>query len=292
MDWQERMGAAIGYLEGNLRGEADIEKAAEAANCSVFHFHRMFEVITGLGPGEYLRRRRLSEAARELSSGSGAKVIDIALRYGYDSPDAFSRAFRREFGCLPTEARRPGARLHSYPRLSFSVSLKGDKPMEYRIEEMGAIELAGVGARISWAGGENFVSVPAFWELAKKRGFIESLCAKADLSRMGICGVCRNFDMAAGEFTYSIAIDESADVSGMPEGSESFAVPASTWAKFTSRGPLRPNFQETIKRALSEWLPSAPEWDHAGTAEIEFYYGGDDESPDYLCEYWIPIKRA
>jgi AraC family transcriptional regulator len=290
MDWQRRMTKALGYLESNLYGEVDLEAAAREANCSAFHFYRMFEVITGVGPGEYLRRRRLSEAAMALSSGGPEKVIDLAMRFGYESPDAFSRAFRREFGCLPTEARKGGARLHSYPPLSFSVVLKGDKAMEYRIEKGPAMGMAGIGMKIRTKDGGNFVDVPAFWDAIMKDGRWKALCSKADFKRIGVCGVCRDFDMAAGVFIYSIAIDEPATMDGMPEGSEAFEIPASTWGKFTSRGPLRPNFQDTIKRVFGEWLP-ASDWEHAGSAEIEFYPDGNPESPDYWCEYWVPLKK-
>jgi AraC family transcriptional regulator len=292
MDWQDRMEAALGYLEDNLYGAADLAEAARAANCSVFHFYRMFEVITGAGPGEYLRRRRLSEAAMALSSGGAEKVLDLALRFGYESPDAFSRAFRREFGCLPSDARKGGAALHSYPKLSFSVALKGDKAMEYRIEAGPAMALAGIGMLIRSKDGGNFVEVPAFWDAVMKDGRWKALCAKADFKRLGVCGVCRDFDMAAGEFIYSIAVDDPGDLAGMPAGTERFSVPASTWGKFTSRGPLRPNFQETIKRVFGEWLP-ASDWEHAGGPEIEYYpeAGGSPESPGYWCEYWVPLKK-
>jgi AraC family transcriptional regulator len=292
MDWQERMTLALEYVERNLYGEVDLEAAAREANCSAFHFYRMFEVITGVGPGEYLRRRRLSEAALLLSSGGDEKVIDLAMRFGYDSPDAFSRAFRREFGCLPTDARKGGARLHSYPPLSISVVLKGDKAMEYRIEKGPAMRLAGIGTRVTSKDGSNFVEVPAFWDAVMRDGRWKALLAKADFARMGVCGLCRDFDMASGTFVYSIAIDEPESMEGMPAGSELIDVPASTWGKFTSRGPLRPNIQDTIKRAFGEWLP-ASDWEHAGTAEIEFYpaSAGLPESPDYWCEYWIPLKK-
>jgi AraC family transcriptional regulator len=293
MDWQERMTKAIDCLEKSLCGELDMEKVAAAANCSAFHFYRMFEVVTGVGPAEYLRRRRLSEAAMLLSSGGEDKVLDLALRYGYDSPDSFARAFRREFGCLPSEARRKGVSLHSYPRLSFSVVLKGDKAMEYRIEELPAIELAGVSVQIGTKDGENFSAVPAFWETVMKDGRFKKLCANSDMARMGVCGVCHAFDMASGRFKYSIAVDAPASMGDMPEGSERFTVPASTWGKFVSRGPMKPNYQDTIKRIFSEWMP-ASEWEHAGTAEIEFYpdSGCGPESPDYWCEYWVPLKKG
>lgn len=94
MDWQDRMNRAIAWIEPHLTEEIAWEDAAREACCSLFHFLRMFEVITGLTTAEYVRRRRLSLAAMELASGD-AKVIDAGLRYGYDSPDAFARAFRK-----------------------------------------------------------------------------------------------------------------------------------------------------------------------------------------------------
>jgi AraC family transcriptional regulator len=290
MDWQQRMMAAINYLERNLYGAVDLELAAREANCSVFHFYRMFEVITGLGPSEYLRRRRLSEAAMVLSTGGRDKVVDLALRFGYDSPDSFARAFRREFGCLPSDARKGGVNLHSYPPLAFTVVLRGDQPMEYRIEERPAFSLAGISLRMKTKDQSNFVDVPALWDQVMTDGRWKALCAKAEFGRMGVCGVSRGFDMAAGTFIYSIAIDTPESLDGMPESSECFEVPASTWGKFAVRGPLRPNFQNTIKRVFAEWLP-ASDWEHAGTAEIEYYPDmGSSESPDFRSEYWVPLK--
>ncbi len=292
MDWQHRMMAAIDYLERNLYGEADLEEAAKEANCSVFHFYRMFQVITGIGPGEYLRRRRLSEAAMILSLGGESKVIELALRFGYDSPDSFARAFRREFGCLPSDARKRGVKLHSYPPLAFTVVLKGDTAMEYRIEEGPAFTLAGISIRVKTKDGSNFVDVAAYWDAVMTDGRWKALCAKADFKRLGVCGVSRDFDMASGVFTYSIAINKPFTLEGMPQGSEIFEVPVSTWGKFTCRGPLRPNFQNTIKRVFSEWLP-ASDWEHAGSAEIEYYSAtGSQDSPDYWSEYWVPLKMG
>ncbi len=293
MDWQSRMTRAVDYLERNLYGKADLERAAREANCSAFHFYRMFEMVAGIGVAEYLRRRRLSEAALALSGGSGDRVIDLALRFGYDSPDAFSRAFRREFGFLPSDARKDGTRLHSYPPLSFSVVLKGDKAMEYRIEKGPLLALAGINLRATSKDGSNFRDVPAFWDAIMADGRFKALAAKANPKGLGVCAVCRDFDMQGGTFTYSISIDDPGSLSGLPEGSERFSVPASTWGKFTSRGPLRPNFQDTIKRIYSEWLP-ASEWEHSGSAEIEFYpaVAGPLDSPDYWCEYWVPLKMA
>ena len=209
--------AAIDYLERNLYGPADLEAAAKEANCSVFHFYRMFQVVAGIGPGEYLRRRRLSEAAMALSTGGSDKVIELALRFGYDSPDSFARAFRREFGCLPSDARKRGVSLHSYPRMTFTVVLRGDRPMEYRIEEGPAFTLAGISIRVKTKDGSNFLDVPAFWDEVMTDGRWKTLCAKADFKRLGVCGVSRDFDMVAGAFTYSVAVNRPSTMEGMPD---------------------------------------------------------------------------
>jgi AraC family transcriptional regulator len=293
VDWQSRMGRALDYLEANLRNDVDMGEAAAEANCSTFHFMRMFQVVTGLGPGEYLRRRRLSMAALELASGGCPtgrdRVLDIALEYNYDSPDAFTRAFKREFGCLPSEARLPGANLHIFPKLSFTIVLKGEKAMEYRIEKGPEYRLTGVSIRLRGKDGTNFQVIPAFWTQTMKDGRFQALCRKAG-SRVGVCGVCHSCDDVSGDFTYSIAIEAPADPSGLPAGCEEILVPASTWAKFTSRGPLSVNFQKLIKAIFAEWFPSSGK-EHAGTAEIEYYPELPDmEAEDYWCEYWVPIK--
>ncbi len=163
--------------------------------------------------------------------------------------------------------------------------------MEYRIEEEPAIELAGINIRVNNKDGSNFRKIPDFWRDADKDGRTTALCGKIS-GRLGVCGVCRDFDMVSGNFTYSIAIDKPASMDGMPVGSEAFTVPASTWGKFPVRGPFSSeNFQAAVKRIFGEWLP-ASDWEHAGTAEIEYYSNGDMSSKDYLAEYWIPLRKV
>jgi AraC family transcriptional regulator len=132
MDWSERMNAAVDYIEENLTGEIDFNKAAEKAACSTFHFQRVFFAIMRLTPVEYARRRKLTLAATELSS-SNEKVIDIATKYGYDSPNAFARAFHQLHGITPQVAREPGVKLTAFPRVSFHIELKGEDDMDYKI---------------------------------------------------------------------------------------------------------------------------------------------------------------
>lgn len=161
MEWSERMSAAINYIEANLSDKIDMNIAAEKALCSSFHFQRMFYVVIGISLGEYIRRRRLTLAATELSFGTN-KVIDVALKYGYDSPTAFSRAFHQVHGISPQAARTPGVKLVAFPRVSFHISLEGGTDMDYKIIEKPAFDLVGKSRKFTTRQGENLVKIPQF----------------------------------------------------------------------------------------------------------------------------------
>ena len=290
MDWQERMNRALAWIERHLTEEIAWDEAAREAHCSVFHFLRMFEVITGLTAAEYVRRRRLSLAAMELISGD-ARIIDLALRYGYDSPDAFARAFRKLFGCTPTEARRPGVRLRSYPPITFSITLQGAHAMDYRIETRPAFSLTGVPLRTTSRDGRSFREIPAQWERRTKDGTLAKLQALVPPgSAIGIAGVCGEFDMANEEFTYFIAIETPADRTALPDGWRDIAVPAATWGIFEAHGPLPESIQDVMRRIFSEWFPASG-WEHADGPELEIYSAGDTRDADYYSEVWIPLQK-
>jgi len=142
MEWLERLNQAIGYIEDHLEEDIDYEEAARIACCSTFHFQRMFSYIAGVPLSEYIRRRRMTCAGLALQR-SETKVIDLALRYGYDSPTAFTRAFTGVHGMPPSEARQPGIVLKAYPRISFLITIKGDAEMNYRIEHKEAFRIVG-----------------------------------------------------------------------------------------------------------------------------------------------------
>jgi AraC family transcriptional regulator len=296
VDWQERMNTALDYIEEHLEEEMDWERAAAEANCSTRHFLRMFEAIAGLGPGEYVRRRRLSRAALELARG-GVKVIDLALRLGYETPDAFGRAFKRELGLTPSEARRPGAVLKTWPRFSFSVVLKGDKPMDFRIEHKEAFTLTGLPLATTTDGKKAYAEIPAFWKECGNNGGIERLCRAMPSgcpagSGLGLIGVSADdLDPATGNFTYLISIETPDDRSRLPSGCVDVKAPAGAWAIFTARGPLPKAFQEMNDRVWGEWFPESG-YERAEGPNLEIYPEGDACAADYRCELWIPVKKA
>lgn len=234
-----------------------------------------------------MRRRRLTRAALDLQSGD-ERVLDVALRYGYDSPTAFTRAFRAMHGVSPRGAKNPGAALKSYPRISFHLSVKGDKEMKYRMEKKEAFRLVGYKKEISTVGGQNSTLVPRFWNEVCADGRYERVVALADGSqpmRSGVLGVCANFREES--FDYFVAAATSQPV---PAGMEAFEVPARLWVAFECVGPMPDAIQDVWKRIFTEWFPQSG-YEHAGGPELEWYGIGDMDSDEYRSEVWIPVVK-
>jgi len=172
MEWLDSMNEAMAYIEAHLSDRnngIDYVEIAKAACCSSFHFQRVFPFITGITLSDYISRRRLTLAAFDLQT-SDIKVIDVALKYGYESPEAFSRAFKLLNGVMPISARDNGTILKTFPRLSFQIMIKGDTEMNYRIEEKEAFEIFGLELKTNTVNGQCFKDIPAFWEACEKDG--------------------------------------------------------------------------------------------------------------------------
>jgi AraC family transcriptional regulator len=290
MEWSERMNAAIAYIEGHLADEVDFTKAAEKAACSLFHFQRMFMVIIGVTPAEYTRRRRLTLAARELTSASD-KIIDIALKYGYDSPDSFTRAFRNVHGVTPLAAREPGVTLAAFPRVSFKIELRGGNDMDYRIVEKPAFDIIGRSRKFNTANGENFIEIPRFWQEYMKTGEYKTLMemtgGKPGKVTGGVAlGVCFDYEGANfDKFSYGICIEKPAKKPLIKF--EEIAVPAAAWAVFDC---TLDNLQEVTKRIYSEWFPSTG-YEHAPAPELEIYLPEDPRMKVMQCQIWVPVVK-
>jgi AraC family transcriptional regulator len=285
MDWLNAMNDAVEYLEANITEKLDIEKVAKIALSSTFHFQRMYYMLTGVTVAEYVRRRRLTLAAQDILSGE--KIIDVAYRYGYETPEAFTKAFKKMHGISPSVSRKPGTNLMAYPKLSFHISIKGDKNMNYKIIEKGSFSVVGKQTRISAVDGENFNQVPKFWDDCMNDGSYEWLRSKA--SKLGVMGVSmdlQNFNN--GFFTYMMGIEKIKDT--LPKGYTSVTIPAETWAVFESVGPLPGAIGDITRRIFAEWFP-ATGYQHDCAPELEVFPEGDIYSSDYKCEVWIPVKK-
>ena len=263
---------AVDYIEAHLLEPIGIEVLAAKACASPFHFQRIFHALCGVTVGEYIRSRRLSLAAQELAA-TGSKVIDIALKYGYDSPDSFTRAFTRFHGISPSQARLSGTRLRAFPPMRISLNPKGGTPMEYRIIEKKPFTLVGVTRRFSSE--TSYQEIPRFWQ--------EHMQSK-DHPVRGMYGVC--FDSDGNHFDYMIA-DDYVPAQDVPEGCKTRVIPGGLYAIFPCRGPLPKALQDVNTRIWSEWAPSLSEYSLGGNFNLEVY----TDDMEYN-EIWVPIKIA
>jgi AraC family transcriptional regulator len=290
VEWSQRMNTAIDYIEDNLAGEIDYNEAAKKACCSTFHFQRIFFAINGVTPAEYARRRRLTLAARDLSFGN-ARVIDIALKYGYESPDSFTRAFRNVHGVTPQTAREPGVKLTAFPRISFNIILTGGNDMDYKILEKPAFDVIGRSRKFTTANGENFIKIPQFWDEFLKadecRTLNELKSGKAGPITGGeMLGACLpNENDSWDPFVYAICIEKAEN---MKTGSfEVFHIPATTWAVFDC---TLDSLQDVTKRIFSEWFPSTG-YEHDDKPDIEVYLPEEPDSREMRCQIWMPVVK-
>lgn len=278
MDWLERMNKALDYIENNLDNKIDYTKIAQTAYCSEYHFSRMFSFIAGVSLSEYIRRRRLTRAAFEIQKND-IRIIDVAVKYGYESADAFSRAFRKTHGIKPSDARQNGVQLKAYPKISFQISIKGDMEMEYRIENID-FELRIVGKSKPVKTRRAFKTIPTLWNNAKKDGFMQELIdmswekPKCILeSILGVCG--KEATIMDEEFDYFMGVRYDGEA---PSGMETLIIPPSTWAVF-------PNVTDAWKRLYSEWIPTSG-YEFANLPCIECFYG-PKHKPKH--ELWVPV---
>ncbi|HWL13175.1 MAG TPA: AraC family transcriptional regulator [Ureibacillus sp.] len=287
MSWVDSIQKAIDYIEQNLLDtDLSIEHIAKACNSSAFHFQRIFSILTEITVGDYIRRRRLTLAAQDLINTKD-KIIDIAYKYGYETPESFSKAFRKQHSLSPKEARKKLGPLQSYNRLVIKIKLEGALPMNYKIVEKKAFQVVGIKRSYSYKNGENLSGIPQFWNDAHADGTNDQLFDLNNGEIQGVLGVCivEENKKNEGEMEYWIATARNGNV---PKGMDSYEIPPSKWVIFEVHGAMPHAMQDTWKKIYSEWFPSNP-FKPAGTAELEVYTNGNPSNPNYYSEIWIPI---
>ncbi|SDE52428.1 AraC family transcriptional regulator [Paenibacillus sp. cl6col] len=285
MEWLNRMMSALDLIEAKMQEPLDMAELAKAAYSSPHHFQRMFYMVTGMTVAEYVRKRRLTLAAQELAM-SGAKVIDVAMKYCYDSPESFSKAFRKLHGISPSEARNSGVQLKAFPRISFHLSLKGDKEMDYRIVQREAFTVIGKSIQTTTKEGENSIEIPKFWQDSHADGTVAKIAALG--KNQDTLGICYGAQQGGEVFNYAIAVETDRTES---EGEYDFIqIPAATWAVFTSTGPMPGSIQDVWVRIYQEWFP-ATDYEQAEIPDFELYPPGNPWAEDYRSEVWIPVIK-
>jgi len=275
---------ALDYIEANITEKLDYEQIARQAMLSSYHFQRVFGILCGYTLGEYIRSRRLTLAGEELSSQK-IRVIDAALKYGYDSPDSFAKAFHKFHGITPSAAREPGAILHALPPLSIRISLEGGKIMKYRIEEKPQMILTGYKRRFEGVPGERAGQEEALFLRTKdEQNRLFALSGDMETQYTLIDRV----DDGGYDFAIGALVDAGAD------GFETFVIPAQTYAVFETERTRYPTelHLPLRKQIVSQWLP----FSGYALAEgpeinvIHWYRDAENKEQRYI-EIWLPIVR-
>lgn len=257
MDYFDRVDRAIGYIENNLTSRLDLARVADVACCSLFHFHRVFSGITGLGLAEYIRERRLTEAALRLTQGDES-ILDIALDCGFSSQEAFTRAFKDAYRKTPGVFRKGGIRFPLRNRLTLRT--KND--------------------------GTNLKEIPMLWDRYITSGGPKKIPGKVDPWRsIGACGHAEPdgfFSYIAGEI-----VEGKVDV---PDGMEAWTIPAATYAVFPAEGPVPNAIQDMWKYIYGTWLPGSDTWERADTEDFELYDERMEQDPP-VVDIYIPVRK-
>ncbi|KOG09847.1 MULTISPECIES: AraC family transcriptional regulator [Streptomyces] len=289
----EQLNQALDHIERCLEAEAgrevDVAEVARIAMTSEYHFRRLFSALAGMPLSVYVRRRRMTLAGAEVLGGERT-LLDVAVRYGYGSGEAFARAFRSVHGIGPGEARRTGATLTAQPRMSFRVVVEGSTTMRYRIVEKEAFRVVGRKARVPLVHeGVN----------AAAAAHVESLDGQA-IVRMKELADGQPEGVLSAVVHLTDSREEGAEVDywiGVVTGPEAAAdeldaldVPAGTWAVFDNHGPYPSALQELWRDVFTQWFPSNPYASRPGpellrTQPVEI--GAETDS-----QLWIPVERS
>lgn len=275
MDWLSGMNKAIGYIESNLAGDIELDTAARCVCCSTWEFQRIFSFMAGVSISEYIRRRRLTLAAKDIKN-SDIKIIDIALKYGYESPAAFSRAFSRMHGVSPTSVRSKAVYLKAYLPLTFKFSLQGATEMEYNIDKKEALKVLGEKRLMNTDGDAHFKAIGDFW------GEFENGKLGAKLKKHATSGevyAITTYGDVENEFYYMIAVPYDGEA---VDKLDVATIPAGEYAIFKASDDEK-NMGEFTRRIFREWLPASG-YKLTGGAEIEMIRDG-------RTEILLPIKK-
>lgn len=290
MEWMQALRQSIDYMEQHLLEDVDTEDVAQSVNISSFYFQRGFQIVTGYSVKEYLRSRRLYLAALDLISRRD-KIIDLAYRYGYETPESFTKAFSRFHGVSPSQLKGDASKIKPFLPLKISITVQGGNDMNYEIEAMDKMQVIGFSRQFSMM--DAYEKIPAFWDEytqnCSKQQYSAEIFSVLQRCKVGEFGVCIDEGSRDGMFRYMIA--GKYDGGDVPEGMKVYTIPAATWAKFHCVGPMPGALQAVNTQIFKEWLPGNPRYEMAGAHNIEWYSCGDTQSLDYESGIWIPVRE-
>lgn len=284
MEWTNAVQSAIEFMEQHITEDISAEDVANYVHISSFYFQKGFSMLCGYSVTEYIRNRRLALAGGDLTT-TDMKIIDVAMKYGYDSPDSFAKAFTRFHGVSPTMARKDNVMIKTFAPLKLEISLKGGYLMNYKIVDKESFTILAVSKKFDYENCKQ--EIPKFWQEHYARGNGKYIC--------GMFGINIDEKMGHDSFEYLIA-DLYNPKAEIPDGFETRTIPAFTWAIFSCDGALPTALQDVNTKIFSEWLPALKEYEFAAGYCIEMYdaankYPKGTQDENYHSEIWIPIRK-
>ncbi len=295
MEWLTSIRTAIDYMEKHLTDNISAQDVADQVFLSPFFLQKGFSLMTGYGIGEYIRNRRLYQAAVDLKE-TDDKVIDIAFRYGYETPESFAKAFSRFHGATPSQVRS-GAAISTFLPVTIKLSIQGGYQMDYKITPMFPFKV--IGFQREFDNETAYTEIPKYWDEICEKYACSVYAGNApanpyEQAVMDYCigeyGICID-DIGNGKFRYLIAGKYTGGE--VPEGMVVYEFPRSDWAVFNCIGPIPEALQSVNTRIFQEWLPGNPKYELCGSANVEWYdcVNGEKTDPDYHSAIWVPVKR-
>lgn len=283
MEWMKVIGDSIQYIENHMSDELSVDDIAKHIGISSFYYQKGFSMLCGFTVTEYIRNRRLALAGDEII-GTDQKIIEIAMKYGYDSPDSFTKAFTRFHGSTPTAVRKDNAMLKSFAPLKIKVLLEGGYLMDYRIEKKEEFTVIANAKTFAYENAKEII--PQFWHEHYASGKSQAVCGE-----FGI-----NIDKMMGMDTFEYLIADTYRGQDVPDGFVLRTIPSFYWAVFPCRGAMPTALQDVNTKIFTEWLPTINEYEFAAGYCIEMYddpqkYAKGTMDENYYCEIWIPVKR-
>lgn len=286
---------AINYMEEHLFEDIGYLDVAKSVHMSGYNFHRTFSFVTGMSANEYLRKRRLTLAAQELQS-TGLSVIDAAYKYGYESPESFSKAFSRFHGSTPKQARQKGARLHLFNPLVIKIIMEGGSIMDYRMEHQGEQQFLALVKAFpnEIINDDDDHSIPDFWDECWSKNLIEPMKQLRREGKRDLYGLCSPTKDGAAHFDYGIGIllDEDTDTSTLEQFTEKgysiWKTNPADYAVFQCFGPNGDCLGETWSRFFKEF---SPQTGYVQTEESDYEIYFEKGEPGVFCELWVPVER-
>lgn len=288
MDWLASLRGAISYMEDHLLEPVSPADIGRAVNLSPFYLQKGFQIVTGYSLGEYMRCRRLYLAAMDLLAGED-KIIEIAYKYCYQTPESFAKAFSRFHGFPPSQVKRERGRIKIFLPLKITITIQGGNSMNYKIEKMDSFKVIGFEENIPMDRGYELC--PKMWDRLMREyfnGLWQGKTPETDTERavvdndIGVYGVC--VDNGGESFAYMVAGPYKGGP--VPEGLAVREIPAATWARFQSAEPSTESLQALNTQIFQEWLPGNREYELAYPVNIE-YYMCNENGMDY--EIWLPV---